>query len=586
MAWLAGVAARWKALEWRADLVVALLAGIGYAILGWWLWEGRPTGIDEVVMVWQARLLWHGHLAAPVPLHPEAVLTRLTGIGPIGIIGQFSLGSALLLVPFVAIGQVALAGPVYGAIGVFCWARLVRRLEPHPATALAAVLLLAISPFWAIQSTSQLAHVPLTALICLIGVMMARLCGGDPPARAAIWLGVLVGLAALVRPVEALAAAVPAALIVLWAVARGRLPRRVLAQGLLGVAGPLAILLATNTITTGAPLRFSYDVVSGPNHRLGFHEGPDGVDYTPALGLLKMRKQMHSLGEATWESRVTPFWPAALGVVLALPALTLLEGWAIASVVTLLAANWAYWGNAEWLGPRFMLPVLPFLLLTVARLPRLLGRWHQALGAVAALAILGVVGEGLLRGAPRRFREFDEMERATTTDLTRLLIGTPNPGLIIARGDIRRSNEARVRAIAGKRGAGKGIVKGDQDCDVLWAVRWFELGVRPAPPVAAAWQAWCAGPDYQEWRLVSSEVAGAVLLFSTPDRPILRSLGARTALLADSTTFRTRTRLLLWERIGKERWRPRLAAFDYDSALASWGREDSAFASGRRQVGR
>ena len=533
MSRLADVAARWKALDWRADLGLALLAGIGYAVLGWWLWEGRPTGLDEVVAIWQARLLSHGHLAAPIPAHPEAVLTRLTGIGPIGIIGQFSLGTALLLVPFVVIGQVALAGPVYGAIGVFCWARLVRRLESHAATALGAVLLLAVSPFWAIQSTSQLAHVPLTAIICLIGVALARLFDTPPAGRAALWLGLLVGLAAWVRPVEALAAAVPAALFVLGAVALGRLPRRAIAQGLLGVAGPMAILLATNTITTGAPLRFSYDVVSGPKHRLGFHESPDGTDYTPTRGLRKMRKQMHSLGESTWESRFTPFWPAAVGVVLALPALTLLEGWVLATVVSLLLSYWAYWGNAEWLGPRFILPVLPFLLLAVARVPRLLARWHWALGAVAAVGIVGVVSEGLLR-APRRFREFEAMERATTIDLRRVLIGTPNPGLIIARGDIRRTNEARVRAVAGKLGAANAIVKGRQHCETLWAVRWLEAGVPDAPPVADAWREWCAGPEFQQLLWVSSEVTGAVLLFSTPTRPIMRSVGARTCLLYTS----------------------------------------------------
>lgn len=586
MSRLAGVAARWKALDWRADAGIALVAGIGYAILGWWLWEGRPTGIDEVVSVWQARLLAHGHLAAPVPAHPEAILSRLTGIGPIGIIGQFTLGTVLLLVPFVAIGQVGLAGPVYGALGLFCWARLVRHLEPHAGTALAAVLLLAISPFWAFQATSQLAHVPLTALLCTIGVVVARLFGPAPAPRTGIWLGVLVGLAALLRPVEALAVAIPTALLVLGAVARGRLPRRVIGQGLLGVAGPMAVLLATNTISTGAPLRFSYDVVSGEQHRLGFHESPGGEEYTPERGIRKMRKQLHSLGEATWESRVPPLWPAAIGVALALPAMTLLDAWAIAAVVSLLVSYWSYWGNAEWLGPRFLLPVLPFLLLAVARLPRLLGRWHGALGVLAALAIVAVVGEGLIRGVPIRFREYDGLERAPTRDLTRLLIGTPRPGLIIARGDVRRANEARVRAIHRKSVGERAIVKGDEQCDVLWDVRWLELGVRPAPPVADAWHAWCASDDYHQRRLVSSDVLGAVLLFDAPNRPILRDLGARTALLADSATFRERTRLLLWERIGRDVWRPRLAAFDYDSALADWAREDSAFAIGRRQVGR
>jgi hypothetical protein len=76
-----------------------------------------------------------------------------------------------------------------------------------------------------------------------------------------------------------------------------------------------------------------------------------------------------------------------------------------------------------------------------------------------------------------------------------------------------------------------------------------------------------------------------VLLFSTPDRPIVRDLGARTALLADSLTFRTRTTLLSWDRIGLERWRPRLERFNYDSARVSWALEDSAFAQGRREAG-
>lgn len=586
MSRLAGVAARWKALDWRADAGIALLAGIGYAILGWWLWEGRPTGLDETVMVWQARLLAHGQLAAPVPPHPEAVLTRLTAIGPIGIIGQFSLGTVLLLVPFVLIGQISLAGPVYGAIGVFCWARLVRRLEADAKTALAAVLLLAISPFWAIQSTSQLAHVPLTALLCSTGVMVARLFSAAPGRRDAIWLGVLVGAAAMVRPVEALATAVPSALLVLWGVARGRLPRRVIGQGLLGVAGPMAILLATNTVATGAPLRFSYDVVSGPNHRLGFHQAPDGADYTPERGVLKVRKQLHSFGIATWESRISPLTPAAVGVLLALPALTLLDGWALLTVLGLFLGYWTYWGNAEWLGPRFLLPILPFVLLAVARLPRLLGRWHPALGALAALALVGVVAEGLFRGAPVTFREYDGLERSTTRDISRLLIGTPRPGLIIARGDVRRTNEARVRALRSKASGGPTIVRGENQCSVLWTVRWLERGVQPAPPIAPAWRDWCAGPDYKQWELVSADVLGAVLLFDAPNRPILRDLGARTAILADSITFRTKTRLLYWQRIGKEQWRPRLEPFNYDSALVSWAREDSAFALGQRQVGR
>ena len=180
------VAARWATGGWRADLVVAVLAGIGYGILARLLFEGRPTGIDEVVSIWQATQLSHGHVGTPLSPHPEAVLTRFTGIGAAGHIGQFSLGTALAVLPFVAMGAVWLTGPVWGAVGIFLWARLVRQLESHAPTALAAVILLAVSPFWAVQSTSQMAHVPITALVCAIGLALARVLRAEPVSRAAI----------------------------------------------------------------------------------------------------------------------------------------------------------------------------------------------------------------------------------------------------------------------------------------------------------------------------------------------------------------------------------------------------------------
>lgn len=580
------VAARWATGGWRADLVVAVLAGIGYGILARLLFEGRPTGIDEVVSIWQATQLSHGHVGTPLSPHPEAVLTRFTGIGAAGHIGQFSLGTALAVLPFVAMGAVWLTGPVWGAVGIFLWARLVRQLESHAPTALAAVILLAVSPFWAVQSTSQMAHVPITALVCAIGLALARVLRAEPVSRAAIGLGLLVGAAALVRPVEALAAAVPAALIVLWQVARGQLPRRTIPQGLLGAALPLALLLGANTIQTGAPLRFGYDVVWGPAHRLGFHESPLGTRNTPATGMVRIKRQLLNLGTSAWQSRVSALLPAAVGLVLGAAAMGILEWWAFASVLGITIGYWTYWGGAEWLGPRFLLPLLPLLMLWAARCPRLLSRWHRHLGTTAALALTGCVLDGAITGVPGLYAHYDRIEMSSTRDLSRLLAGAPSPGLIIAREDIKRTSEARLRIYAGDAAASRNLVKDADPCAVLWSVRWHEAGASTAPALAPAWRAWCKTPDFQELLLVTSDAAGALLLSSTPDRPVVRDLGARTALLADSVTFRTSARLLLWERIERWSWRPRLALFDYDSARGAWAREDAAFALARREAGR
>ncbi|HQW65685.1 MAG TPA: hypothetical protein PLJ23_01530, partial [Gemmatimonadales bacterium] len=68
------VAERWAAAGWRADLLLAVAAGIGYAVLAQFLFHGRAGNIDEVITRWQATLLLDGRLAVPVPTHPESVL--------------------------------------------------------------------------------------------------------------------------------------------------------------------------------------------------------------------------------------------------------------------------------------------------------------------------------------------------------------------------------------------------------------------------------------------------------------------------------------------------------------------------------
>jgi len=580
------VAERWAAAGWRADLLLAVAAGIGYALLAQFLFHGRAGNIDEVVTRWQALLLLDGRFVAPLPPHPESVLVRFIGIGPFGLVGQFPIGTVLAMLPFLALGVHWITGAVWGAIGLFCWARLVRRLEPHAPTALGAVVLLAVSPFYAGQSATQLGHVPVLALMLAAGLALSHLLAGPERAlRHAAWLGLAIGAAAMVRPMDALAAALPAALLVLWQVVRRRLPAQVLLAGLAGVAGPVGILLASNAAQSGSPMQFGYEQVWGAAHRPGFHAAPYGRAHTPERGLRQVRDYLRELDQVAWGGPVRALAPVVVGMLLGATALGLLDGWLVVTSLALVAGYWAYWARGEGVGPRFLLPLMPLLALWTARLPTLLARWRPALGVIVAVLLVLNVGWGVVRHAPNWYRTFATTERAAVADVAAVLDRVPPAGLVLVDDGLRRAGAARLRVMGVTAPEARRVAATLNWCELGWRVRSLEAG--DAAPVAAppAWIAWCADPRTAEEVRGDHDASGAILLAATAARPVVRHLGARTALLADSATLRHRTVRVVWESEGPRAW-PRLARFDYDSALAAWAREDAAFAAGRREVGR
>lgn len=579
------MAERWAVAGWRADLLLAIAAGVGYAVLAQFLFHGRAGNIDEVVTRWQAMLLLDGRLAVPVPAHPESVLARFTGIGPAGIIGQFPIGTVLAMAPFLALGVHWLTGAAWGALALFCWARLVRRLEPDAPTALAAVLLLAISPFYAGQSATQLGHVPVLALMLMAGLALSQLLtNAERATRHAALLGLAIGAAAMVRPVDAIAAALPAALLVTWFVARRRLPMRVVPAGLLGVMGPLALLLGSNAIQTGSPTRFSYEQVWGPAHRIGFHAAPYGEAHTPARGMRLVRGYLREIGRRAWATPVSALIPVALGLLLGALAIGVIDAWMLLTAGALLIGYWAYWHDGEWVGPRFVLPLMPLLALWTARVPRLLARWHPRAGMAGAALLSANLAWGLGHSAPPWMARYATLDHAVAADVSPLLDTLPPEGLVIVHDERRRADAARLRLLGTSASEARQMAERQNWCDLGWNVRRREDGDSLPPPTPPSWTAWCA--DSLTWTGVAGgqDASGAILLGSTPRRPVVRDLGARTALLADSMTLRHRTVRLVWE--DGERTVPRLVRFDYDSALAAWARENAAYAAGRREAGR
>lgn len=375
--WPAGrwdrIAARWQRAGWRGDLLIAL-TGFGlYLLIAQFVLSARPLLIDEIIQLFQAKIFATGRLWLPAADHPEftGVLHLLDMSGK--VYGQFPAGGPAMLTIGVLLGAPAVIGPLAGACAVFAFGRLLRIVEPNRGTALAAVLLFAFAPFTAFLSGSMMNHVTTMAWLLGAGWALAVITIDDTPRRApALALGLCLGIAATIRPLDAAVFAVPAGAWMLW---RGTRDRRQLGSLLLsglGVALPLLALMVVNNAWTGNPLRFGYIELWGKTHELGFHVAPWGFAHTPARGIELINLYLLRLQTYFLETPV-PSLLFATGALALSPRRTKpFDRWVLVSSGLLLLAYFAYWHDGFYLGPRFVLPLAPWLAWWTVRLPGVL----------------------------------------------------------------------------------------------------------------------------------------------------------------------------------------------------------------------
>jgi hypothetical protein len=372
-----------------------------YAIIARAVFSARPLLIDEVVQLLQARIYTSGHLWLPVAAHREFFsILHLVDTGN-KVYSQFPPGGPAML----ALGELVhapwLVGPACGAISVALFSRLLKRTDPgsSPAFRLGATLLFAVAPFGAFMFASHMNHVTTLMWLLVATLGLANVVRDDvPKAGWAFVNGVGLGAAATIRPLDALAFAVPAAawlLLLAWRDKRRWLD--VAASGV-GVAIPFAAMMWVNARTTGSPFLFGYEVLWGKAHGLGFHTAPWGAAHTPSRGLELISLYVTRLQTYLFE---TPF-PSMLPVIASLAftrRLSALDRYLLVSASLLGALYFAYWHDGFFLGPRFVFPWLPVLVLFAARLPGLVrerfGRGRVSIGTNAALATGALMAVGL-----------------------------------------------------------------------------------------------------------------------------------------------------------------------------------------------
>ncbi|HEU4994629.1 MAG TPA: hypothetical protein VFT29_07405 [Gemmatimonadaceae bacterium] len=416
--------AAWTASDANARVIVAISALISLAlgvIAAWALSGGFPLHIDDMTQAVQARIFAQGRPWLQTPANPEFTSTLLIVDHGGKTFSQFPPGWSA----FLALGELVhapwLIAPLLGALITVTGFWMARALGEDRTFAAVLAVLLAVNPWLILNAATQMNHLGAAAFITIASALLIGACG--PTSRPG-WLivsGFCIGLAATMRPLDAAAFAGPAAVWLSLRAIRGR--RADLIAYLGGLIIPITLLGAYNQLTTGGALTFGYEAQWGAIHGLGFHDAPWGPPHTALRGIGYLNKYLLRLQLVLFESPV----PALLAPIVALALARKLSSgdrYLLASSAALCAGYVLYWHEGEYLGPRFLLPLAPVILLWTARLPRALrgvfgsplaARFGGAWIAVAFLAGFGRlprVAAELKSSAPLRRIDAAAMSRA------------------------------------------------------------------------------------------------------------------------------------------------------------------------------
>ena len=296
-------------------------------------------------------------------------------------------------------------------------------------------------------------------------------------------LGFGLGAAASIRPLDAFAFAVPAAGWLLMLAWRDRRRWTDVAFATVGLLVPFVAMMWVNAQSTGSPLLFGYEVLWGKAHGLGFHQAPWGMAHTPMRGAELLSLYVTRLQTYLFE---TPF-PALLPAICALAMserLRALDRFLLVSSVLLGGLYFAYWHDGFFLGPRFVFPWLPVLVLWTARLPGLVkerfGRNTVWVGTNAALAAGAVMA--VLISVPIRIAQYRGGLSSMRVDFTAESVrGGASNALVFVRESWGAQLVTRLWAQGVSRSAAAALYHGVDACALDRALRAIERdGIRDA----------------------------------------------------------------------------------------------------------
>ncbi len=416
------------------------------------IFDRLPRTEDEVTFLFQAKTIAEGRLIAPGPEHGEFFFMSFVIVQDGQWFGKYPPGYPAVLSFGILLDQPWLVNALAAAVAVGLLVAVGKRFYDL-RTALLGALLLALSPFFIIQSGSLLSHVValcwVLGALLLFDIMRSR----DMP-LAALGAGVAGGMLLLTRPLTAVGIALPFVIVGIFdLIARRPLWRRY-ALAAVGALPFVLVLLAYNDATAGSPLRSAYElwweydkIGFGPDYGINGHSFDDAVD--------NLRSNLRALADVLfgWPRRLS-FLPVLLAVAVALwrirrgkvdrasSADLMLAG----MVVGLIGIHMLYWTPGKMYGPRYYFEIISALSLLGARgifiawdeIGHLLRRTYaplQPLRLMVPALVVGLLSYSLLVTLPDeadRYRDWNgvhrnDLEAIQAADLENAVVFVPRP---------------------------------------------------------------------------------------------------------------------------------------------------------------
>jgi Dolichyl-phosphate-mannose-protein mannosyltransferase len=361
--WCASVGRRMTAIPFtRFAWGLALLSAALTLAFSHFVLAGKPTLIDAMVQMLQARFVAAGHLGGPADRFTEFWQLQNSVITPNGWVSQYPPGHVFLLALGFLLGVPVLVGPALVGVTVLFTALSAQRLlRDDPAVARLGTIMLALSPFFIGLAGAYMNHVS-AAAAASVAVYCALRSEDDKRFRWPWLTGAALGLAFSVRPLAAIVAGMT--VLAIWIVVRGARRTemtgwvRLCVSAVIGAAPFLVAVGVYNDHFFGGPFRFGYVAAQGPLVGLGFHNDPFGHFYGPVEALAYTSSDLVTLSLYLLE---TPL-PAVMFVGLFLmfrrrfsAGEQMIALWALLPVV----ANLFYWHHGIVMGPRMLNEAAP-----------------------------------------------------------------------------------------------------------------------------------------------------------------------------------------------------------------------------------
>jgi 4-amino-4-deoxy-L-arabinose transferase-like glycosyltransferase len=357
-------------------LATLALAVLSFGLAAWSsssVFDRLPRTEDEVTFLFQAKTIAEGNLIAPGPEHKEFFFMSFVIVRDGHWFGKYPPGYPAILSLGVLVDQPWLVNAVAAMIAVGLLIVIGKRFYDL-RTALLGGSLMALSPFFIIQSGSLLSHVVALCWVLLLLLLFDLMRSRDLP-LAALGAGVAGGALLLTRPLTAVGIALPFAIVAAIDLGARRPLLGRYGLAFLGALPFVVVLLVYNQATTGHPFKSAYELW-WPYDKIGFgpEYGVNGHSFHDAIHNMRVNLRDLAVVLFGWPRRLS-FLPVVVTVCVAAWRVRL-SGFSrqttadlllVGLVAGLVGVHMLYWTSGRMYGPRYYFEIIGVLSLLGAR---------------------------------------------------------------------------------------------------------------------------------------------------------------------------------------------------------------------------